>query len=486
MNEFCLGNFVLFKRNFENSLQTGKMCEELNALTYEQTGLAPIISLDQEGGNTSRMVKGAALLPGAMTVGAARADGYRVGKIAAGVLCAHGLNTNLAPVLDVNSNPMNPIIGTRSFGDTAENVTKYGVAELKGMNEGGLLATMKHFPGHGNVSSDSHLSLPINTSSAEELYNVDFAPFREAINAGAEALMTCHVVFESIDRDNPATLSKRIMTDLLRDEFGFKGIVMTDCLEMGAIKDTIGAGEGAVRAVEAGCDIMCISHTYEAVSAAANALYEAVDSGRISDERIEQSYKRILRVKRMFGLDKPFRFDAEAARRLMDDADSISFLRKVNRDSITRIYDEYKAPDLTSPVFVSPYALGFTGNDNPDGMPDNFAISAAKAMGGKSIVFPLSELDDETINALETAQGSAFILGLYNARFRPSQLKVYEQLKRRNMPLTVVLLGAPYDLSLLNGEKNVLAAYEYTSASIDAVISSLKENSFTGQLPVRV
>ena len=486
VNDFCLGNFVLFKRNFENSLQTGRMCEELNELTFANSGIGPIISLDQEGGTTTRMVEGACLLPGAMTVAAGQGDGYAVGSTAAKVLTAHGLNTDLAPVLDVNSQAMNPIIGARSFGDKAENVIKYGVAELRGMDENGLLATMTHFPGHGNVNTDSHLALPVCASSADELYNTDFATFKSAIDAGAQALMTCHVVFENIDKDNPATLSKRIMTGLLRDEFGFEGIAMTDCLEMHAISETIGTGEGAVRAVEAGCDIMCVSHTYEAVSAAANAIYRAVESGRISEERINESYERIIRVKRKFGLDKKFRFNAEEAQKLMNDPELIRPLRQINRESITRVYDEYTAPDLSDPVFISPYSFGSTGNDNPDGMPDNFALTAAKRLGGKAIVYPVAELDEKTLKALNETDGSAFILGLLNARFRPSQIEVYKILKQRNVPLTVVLLGAPYDLSLLNGEKNVLAAYEYTSASIDAVIEALKENSYRGVLPVRV
>ena len=486
VHDFCLGNFVLFKRNFENSRQTGEMCEGLNALTYEDSGLAPIISLDQEGGNISRMVEGASLLPGAMSVSAADANGFEIGSICARVMTSHGVNANLAPVLDVNSDPMNPIIGFRSFGDTPETVIKYGVSELKGMNAGGMLATMKHFPGHGNVSGDSHLTLPVNNSDEATLRAVDFAPFKAAVEAGAEALMTCHVVFKDFDPDNPATLSRRIMTDYLRGELGFQGIVMTDCMEMGAIRDTIGTGEGAVRAVEAGCDMLCISHTYEAVSAAANALYAAVDSGRLSPERIEESYQRILRVKRKFGLDKPFVFDAAKGEAAIHNEADIRALRAVSRRGITRVYDDFKAPDLSNPVFLSPNALCFTGNDNPEGMPDNFAYSAAKRLGGKSIIFPIDTVDDATKEAIDAARGSAFVLGLYNARFRPSQIEVYKLLKQKQVPVTVVLLGAPYDLGLLAGERNVIVSYEYTDASIKAVLNALTENAYYGRLPVRL
>ncbi|MBR5751066.1 MAG: hypothetical protein IKX84_01640 [Clostridia bacterium] len=485
VDDYMVGNFVLFKRNFESYRQTGRMCEGLSRLAYEKTGLAPIISTDQEGGSTNRMNEGASLLPGAMAVTAADADGEFLGETCARILRSVGVNTDLAPVLDVNSNPMNPIIGTRSYGDTTEKVKKYGLDELRGMKRGGLLATMKHFPGHGNVASDSHLTLPSNAAPKEELYGVDFEPFRAAVEAGADALMTCHVIFPSIDPDNPATVSKRIMTGLLREEMGFAGIAMTDCIEMNAICVTYGYGEGAVKAIEAGCDMLCISHTYEAVSAAAEAIYAAVESGRLSEERINESYERILRIKERYGLVKPFVFDEEAADELIHDRELIRRVRGVNYDAVTLISGSGEVR-LDSTAFLSPYALAMTRDDNPDKEPESFAKQAAKVLGGEEISFPLDGADGETEKRIMASKAEYFVLGLYNARFRPGQLDALRFVKQKGKPCAVVIFGAPYDNTLIEGADTVLAAYEYTAASVDAVIEALKNREYKGRLPVEI
>ncbi len=484
--DFLVGNFVLFKRNFVNSNQTGKMCEGLSRIAFEKTGLAPIISTDQEGGSTCRCSEGAALIPGAMCVSAGQGDGKWLGESCARILTSLGVNTDLAPVLDVNSDPMNPIIGVRSFGDKVETVAKYGLDELCGMQKGGLLATIKHYPGHGNVNSDSHLTLPHNDAPASELYSVDFEPFRRAIASGADALMTCHVVFKSIDPDNPATLSKRIMTGLLREEMGFDGIAMTDCIEMNAIKETYGMGEGAVRAIEAGCDMLCVSHTYEAVKQAAEAVYAALESGRLTRERIDLSYERILRVKRKYGLDKPFVFDAQAARQLVTEPERIKKTRAINRAAITRMVGPSRKIALSNPVFLSPFALSMTRDDNPDNEPDCLAREAQKRFGGEKVIFPLGEYNEEVARQVDAAQGDVYVLGVYNARFRPTQCEVYKQLKQKNKPVIVVLMGAPYDIMYFRDADEVLCAYEYTSASIDAVLDALSEDSYSGVLPVRL
>ncbi|MBR5010289.1 MAG: glycoside hydrolase family 3 protein [Clostridia bacterium] len=485
VNDYLVGNFVLFKRNFVSYRQTGRMCEELSRLAFEKTGIAPIISTDQEGGSTNRMSEGASLLPGAMAVAAADADGEFLGETCARILKSVGVNTDLAPVMDVNSNPMNPIIGTRSYGDTPEKVKKYGLAELRGMQKGGLIATMKHFPGHGNVSSDSHLTLPSNSAPKQELYSVDFEPFRAGAQAVADALMSCHVVFPSMDPDNPATVSRRIMTGLLREEMGFKGIAMTDCIEMNAICVTYGYGEGAVKAIEAGCDLLCISHTYEAVSAAAEAIYAAVESGRISEERINESYERLLRIKQRYGLTKPFVFDEKAADELIHDRELIRRVRSVNYDAVTLISGDGKVR-LDNTVFLSPYAQAMTRYDNPDGEPDSFAKQAAKALGGEEISFPIEGVNEEAEKRIMASDAGYYVLGLYNARFCPGQLDALKLIKQKGRPCAVVIFGAPYDNTLIEGADTVLVAYEYSASSVDAVIEALKNREYKGRLPVEI
>lgn len=487
VEDFNLGNFVLFARNFVDYAQTGKMCGELSRLAWEKNGVAPIISTDQEGGSTCRTVEGAALFTGPMASTAAEADTRYLGRNCADVLSALGVNTDLAPVVDVNSNPMNPIIGTRSFGDTADRVKKYCLPMLEGMREGGVLATVKHYPGHGNVNCDSHIGLPNNPADSSELYSVDFEPFKAAFAAGADALMSCHVVFNSIDPDSPATVSKRIMTGLLRDEMGFTGIAMTDCLEMGAIAGTYGTGEGAVRAIEAGCDVLCISHTYKAVSEAANAIYAAVESGRLTEERIDLSYERIMRVKRKYALEKPFVWDAEKAEKVIHDAARIEKNAAISRSSITALVND--GSDVASlirknPAFISPCALALTGVDNVDASPANFAKAAFERFGGEYLVLPLNEMNETVTAFIENSDADVFVLGLYNGRFRDGQMQALRLLEAKHKPLVVVTFGAPYDANEVVSANLVIAAYEYTPLSMNSVLDALADGVFTGKLPV--
>jgi len=487
VEDFSLGNFVLFARNFVDYEQTGKLCAELSRLAYEKNGVAPIISTDQEGGSTCRTVEGAALFTGSMATAAAAGDARYLGKNCAEVLASLGVNTDLAPVVDVNSNPMNPIIGTRSFGDTADKVKHYALDMLAGMREGGVLATVKHYPGHGNVNCDSHIGLPNNPADSEELYSVDFEPFRAAFAAGADALMSCHVVFDSIDSENPATVSRRIMTGLLRDEMHFEGIAMTDCLEMGAIAATYGTGEGAVRAVEAGCDLLCISHTYNAVSAAANALYAAVESGRLTEERIDLSYERIMRIKRKYNMLKPFVYGAAAADAIIHDPARIKKNAAISRDSITCLRDDgSNAIKLikSKPAFISPCALALTGVDNEDISPANFAKAAHERFGGEYMVLPLNEMNDSVKAFINGSNAEVFVLGMYNGRFREGQLQALRLLEAKQKPLIVVTFGAPYDANVVASANLVIAAYEYTPLSMNSVLDALENGEFRGNLPV--
>ena len=485
--EFYLGNYILFARNFESFRQAGRMNEMLSRMVYEKTGIAPFISTDQEGGNSSRIIEGAALIPGAMAIAAARGDAESIGKSTARLLKAIGVNQNLAPVADVNSNPFNPIIGIRSYGDTVQKVEKYLLPQLHGIQAGGIMGTLKHFPGHGNVKSDSHLSVPHNDASKEELYSVDFETFRAAVKAGADAVMSCHVVFDALDSENPATLSKRIMTGLLRQEMGFEGVIMTDCLEMGAIGSTVGAGEGAVRAVEAGCDMLCVSHTYEAASSAFNALYKAVESGRISEERINASYERIIRMKQKYGVTQPFEFDEAKAEALINDQTAIKQNDLTSRNGVTLIRDGGALPfEFTRPVFMAPYCLALTGFDNPDKTPANFAKDAAKYFGGEEIVLPLKALTEEVKQKILSSEGDVYVVGLYNARFNPAQAEALELIHEKGKPVIAVILGAPYDICATNPTDTVICAYEYTALSVKNALEALKENKFYGQLPVDI
>ncbi len=487
--EYYVGNFVLFARNIGTVQQTCEMCGALSRLVWDQTGLAPLIAADQEGGVVCRLCEGVALLPGPMAIAAADADASVVGRNCADALAAVGINANLAPVLDVNRDPMNPIIGARAYGDTVQAVQKFGLGMLAGLRERELLAAVKHFPGHGNVKTDSHLQMPCNEAAEEELRAVDFAPFQAAFSQGADALMTGHVCLRNYDPEFPATLSHKIMTDLLRGVMGFQGIAITDCMEMGAISTAYGIGEGAVLAVEAGCDILCFSHTYEAVAQAAQALYAAVESGRITPERIDRSYERILRVKRKYNLLRPSAPSVEKARSILYDPVRREQHRRISRRSITLLSDTgglARLKQAKHPAFFAPASLALTGNEDQEKPPTYFSRMAAERYGGKWTVLPLDGLDDAADGALRAQEYDVAVLGLYNARFRPGQQRILRILEEQSRPLVVVMLGAPYDAALICRADAVIAAYEYTPMSVCAVLDALEENNFEGTPPVRM
>ena len=237
VRECKVGNVILFRRNVKSAAQLERLCTSLRRLIVAETGFEPFIAIDQEGGVVSRFSPDMAITPGAMALAAAGGDApYRAARITAQQLRAAGVNFDLAPVLDVNSNPLNPVIGVRSFGDVPEEAAERALGFMRGLLDGGIMACGKHFPGHGDTDTDSHIGLPKVDKSREELEKCELLPFRRAIEAGIPAIMTSHVLFPAIEPEKlPATMSRRILTGLLREEMGFNRYTYSDCMEMDAV-----------------------------------------------------------------------------------------------------------------------------------------------------------------------------------------------------------------------------------------------------------
>ena len=218
VREYKIGNVILFRRNVESREQLARLCAELRALIVAETGVEPLIAIDQEGGVVTRLSDDMLNTPGAMALAAAGGDApYRAGLLTARELSSCGINFNLAPVLDINSNPANPVIGVRSFGDDPERAPALALEFLRGTLEGGVMACGKHFPGHGDTAVDSHLGLPLVEKNREMLEKCELLPFRRAMEAGIPAIMTSHVLFPGLEPEKlPATMSRRILTGLLR------------------------------------------------------------------------------------------------------------------------------------------------------------------------------------------------------------------------------------------------------------------------------
>ncbi len=286
-----LGGVVLFAWNVESSEQlqllTGAMRSERDDV---------LVGIDEEGGDVTRLeARTGSSYPGNAALGAV--DDVEltehVGAAIAADLRAVGVNLDLAPVADVNTNPQNPVIGIRSFGSEAPLVARHVAAFVRGLQSTGVAACAKHFPGHGDTSEDSHHELPVVESVDDEA----LVPFRAAIAAGVQAIMTAHIVVRELG-EAPATMSREILHKLLREELRFDGLVMTDALEMRAIADTVGVEEGAIRAIEAGADALCLGHDLfeDSVRNVRDALVEAVRSGRLQETRLVDAAGRVRRA----------------------------------------------------------------------------------------------------------------------------------------------------------------------------------------------
>src|SRR4029077_182718 len=269
------GGVILFSRNLESVDQMVDLTNDLQACSPHSPLL---ISIDQEGGRVSRLPKGFTIFPPCDLLGRSNSTelAYAAAATIAKELRAVGVNMNLAPVLDVNSNPDNPVIGDRAFGTTPDVVCELGLATVAGLQDNKVVACGKHFPGHGDTNADSHKELPVVEAPRERLEAVEFPPFRRAATAGIATLMTAHVLYKALDDQLPATLSPNIITHLLREQMGYDGVVLTDDLEMHAIVDHYGPGEAAVRAFLAGCDMLLICKERDREIAAFEAMEKAV------------------------------------------------------------------------------------------------------------------------------------------------------------------------------------------------------------------
>jgi beta-N-acetylhexosaminidase len=297
-HEYPFGGFILFKHNCSEPEQILSLCRSL----WQLRGHPPFIAIDQEGGRVHRLPQPFSHFPPAAVLARTGAGNlaYRAGRATAAELSLVGINFDFAPVLDVDSNPNNPIIGDRSFGATPDRVIELTSAWTQGLRAGGIIPCGKHFPGHGDTETDSHLCLPVVNKSLEELRAVELPPFIHACRERIESLMTAHVLFRSLDREHPATLSRKIITEVLRQELGYQGVVFGDDMEMKAVSDNYGCEEAAALGLRAGLDMFIYGHDLSRAVSTFDFLFrEAERSGSVRD-RVEESCGRIGSLKARF------------------------------------------------------------------------------------------------------------------------------------------------------------------------------------------
>lgn len=304
IKEDHIGGVILYKDNIADVAKTVKLINAIKSANAKADNPPIFVSVDQEGGKVSRLPASYEKIPEAAAVGRANDEALaaEMGRLLAREVRSVGFNVDFAPVLDINSNPDNPVIGTRSFGVSADIVTKAGLAAMRGMREEGIVSVVKHFPGHGDTAVDSHLDLPELNKTADELAKLEWLPFEAAIGEQADAVMVAHILFPKIDPEAPASFSKVIIGDQLRGQLGYKGVVITDDMTMGAIAKHYDLADAVVRSVEAGSDILLAAHGYDIERTVYKALLAAVKDGRLSEVRIDESVARILALKAKYKL----------------------------------------------------------------------------------------------------------------------------------------------------------------------------------------
>ncbi|MFC5401295.1 beta-N-acetylhexosaminidase [Cohnella soli] len=485
--EYKIGNVILFSHNVENKRQLRALCEELQQTISEHTGYPALISIDQEGGRVTRLPDEATNVPGAMAIASTGKpdNAYEAGRITARELRALGINFNLAPVLDINNNPLNPVINVRSYGDTAETVERFGVPMMKGLMDGGVLTAVKHFPGHGDTAVDSHLGLPVIEKTVEQLSELELKPFRAAIAAGAEGVMTSHILFPLIERDKvPATMSRTIVTDLLKKQLGYEGLVVSDCLEMDAIRKHYGTANGAVGALRAGVHLVFVSHSAELAIEAVNRIEQAVVEGELTEAELDEALEKVLYYKKKYGAIAPAELSVVGCDSHREAAEAMS------RESICLLRGSLPIPTVRkgagNTFFVGSHAYRTDQASSSVKKNVSFPAAMGEAFESSYAIVSIDPDDEEIERTLRQAEGFAHVVvGLYNGRENAGQLKLANRLIANGHQVTAVALGKPYDLELLEGEAYGLAAFEYTPLAIGSLIRVLSgEIEPTGRLPL--
>ncbi len=298
--DFDLGGLILFARNIEAPEQVVELAADAEALGR---AMPAWVSVDQEGGRVARLKEPFTTWPPMATLGRAGSDALaeRFARALAAELRAVGITLDYAPVLDIHTNPKNPVIGDRALAGKAADVARLGRVIVRALQEEGIAACGKHFPGHGDTSTDSHLELPLVEHPPDRLRAVEFEPFREAVAERVAFIMTAHVLVPSVDDTRPATLSPAIVQDMLRDELGFEGVILTDDLEMKAVSGRYRVPDAAVQAIRAGCDaVLVCSGDLELQALTLEALVKAVEAGVISAARMDDAFARLKRAKERF------------------------------------------------------------------------------------------------------------------------------------------------------------------------------------------
>lgn len=472
-----IASFCLFTYNFESLEQFRRLNESLYTAARDGGLPPPLIGIDQEGGQLIPIRDGATLLPGNMALGAANSPelAWQAGHLLARELLAVGCNLNFAPVLDLNTNPDNLAVGIRAFGDRAADVARMGRALIAGMQDAGVIATAKHFPGHGDTSTDSHFGVPVVNRTRSELDVTDLLPFAEAVRGGVGAVLTGHLLFPTLDPDHIATLSPRILGGLLRGEMSFDGLIITDAMDMHAVNRE-GMRESVRASLAAGNDLILLGHLPEQIAMTTEMLPLENTASLARIARARQAAPRELPPLDVIGCD-----EHRAIAQAIADA-AITRVRDAGQLPLRLSEDAEIAVITVRPVNITP-ADTSTGESIP-------LADAVRARHPRTTAYTLdyqassSDVGD-VLNA--TAGADLIIVGTVCADQDVAQAALVRELIRQGKRPVVVSLRTPYDLRAFPEVETYLCAYSYRPVSVEAVARVLfGEIEARGVLPCTI
>jgi beta-N-acetylhexosaminidase len=493
LRRYHIGGMVLFRHKNMGSLS------ELRGLTMAlqnaaaESGQPPLlIAADQEGGQLIA-VDQTTPFPGNMALGATGSEklANKVGRALGKELSAVGVNVDFAPVCDVNNNPLNPVIGTRSLGEDPKLVARLSAALVRGLQSSGVAATAKHFPGHGDTSSDSHRGAPVMMHNAKRIRSVELVPFRAAVNSGVRLVMTAHIVMPALNggsNELPATLSHKILRDLLRRKMRFNGVIVSDALDMHAMEQGSGYVAETMAAVAAGIDLLLFNHDLARVEPACCNLAQAARRGLLSADEIHASARRIMALKKWIKRQR------QQPLAVIGCKEHLQLAQEVARKSITLVRDTARQ----LPLRVAPNENIAVAIPRPEDLTPADTSSYVKPMLADALRRYHRRVDDfsfgmnpaaEEIGALceRLAKYDVVVLGTINATAHPRQAELVKRLIKQGTRLITVALRMPYDLAAYPEAATYICAYSILPPAMEALAEGIFGRiSFVGILPVTI
>lgn len=476
LREVRPGGFVLFRKNLATVDGARNLCDDLGALVESTKGTKPFIAVDQEGGSVTRLPPEATQFPSMMAIGASRVpmNAFKIATLMATELRAIGINMDLAPVVDINNNPDNPVIGTRSFWDDGNTVAQFGAKFVEGLRQGRVLSVAKHFPGHGDTDVDSHVGLPVIGYDLKRLEKVELAPFRRAITAGVDGVMVSHVAVTRLDHDpTPSSLSKNVVSGLLRRKLSFPGLIMTDSLTMKAVTDRFGVNEAAIAAIEAGNDIVLACDGVRMAEEVQSALVSKAKGDKSFAKTLKRRAARIVATK-----DSKLRNFRKPSTSIVGCDSHMIEVAKVVERSVALVHDDGVMPILPRLRVASLSAVqgdelqNLIREELEQGLPAGQVTSCDRMVEGEP--FPLGKTRAADVCLI-------FTQDLHKHPTAPDEVNRVIGLGKQTI---VVAVNSPYDLNKIRRPSAYIATYSPDRLSIRVAVKALSGKAVLTGTPV--